>query len=465
MPKKIFMDCSINQTRIVYTQDGEAVEVFIEDARHESLVGNIYAGAVKTIVQGGKAAFVDIGHSKNAYLELKPTDKRLKHGDSVTVQVLKDSYMKKGAVVTQDLSFPGSFLVLLNEDMVSVSKKITDQAARDELFKLAEEMKPQGCGLIVRTNATAATQEDFAKEIAALKAERVELLQVAEFIKPPGVLKQEPLYMKIVRDIFAEDIDEFVVNSRAAYENIRNLVSDALKPKVRLYENDVPMLDYYFLETQIERALSRRVWLKNGGFIVIDRTEACTVMDVNTGKGTAAKGAQDAALKTNLEAAREIAKQLRLRNLSGIIIIDFISMKDAKSREAVQKVIEAETAKDRIKTTVVGFTQLGLMQLTRRKTSPPIAQLLSKQCLNCAGEGYVLSAKYLSDRVKLQVESLLTQTVFNRITITAHASVVNELKASEEYFNALEERFGAKITITSKAGVSENYFKIEKEKV
>jgi len=465
MPKKIFMDCSINQTRIVYTKDGEALEVFIEDARHESLVGNIYAGLVKTIVPGGKAAFVDIGASKNAYLELKPTDKRLKHGDSVTVQVLKDSYMKKGAVVTSDLSFPGSFLVLVNEDLVSISKKITGQAGRDKLFKLAKEVKPKGCGLIVRTNAISATAEDFAREVAALKAARDKLTQTAEFIKPPGVLKQEPLYMKILRDVFTEDTDEFVVNSRDAYENIQSLVSDALKPKLKLYENDVPMLDYYFLESQIERALERKVWLKNGGFIVFDRTEACTVIDVNTGKSTAVKGAQNAALKTNLEAASEIAKQLRLRNLSGIIIIDFISMKNSKDSALVQKTVESETAKDRIKTTVVGFTQLGLMQLTRRKTSPPIAELLSKKCRNCDGEGHILSAKYLSDRIKLQVESLLVQTIFNSINITVHSVIANELKESQSYFNALEERHDAKITIVQKSGVNENYFKIEKEKV
>ena len=475
--KRVLMDISADLTRIALAENGELMELYYESKRDESLVGNIYAGRVANVMPNLQAAFVDIGVGKNGYYyygnarAVSDAEKNLakpKVGDTLILQVEKDAVSSKGAVLSANFSFPGKFLVLLPKDAgeIGVSRKITNSEERSRIREIVGELLPEGCGAIVRTNGEGKTREEFEKEISVLAA-KAEKLKTGEFIKPPALLLQENHPVKrAARDFYAPDVDEYVVNDKNAYEELLETgdYNGENQPALKLHEEKLPLFESYFLESQSEKALDEHVWLKSGGFLVIEETEACVVIDVNTGKAAGKGDLQKTILKTNLEAAEEAAKQMRLRNLSGIIIIDFIDMADPNAQKEVTKRLEAAVKKDRIKTVVVGMTELGLMQVTRKKTRPSLKRQMTTKCRACEGTGRLPSIEWTVTKMRRETESILAHTIYNKLTVKADPRLLSAFAGQENaYVKYLEDDYGGIIHL-EKAEMGFGQYEIEKGK-
>lgn len=394
---RILVDETSYGTRIGVVENGTLVELIYEKKNSLPIVGNVYAGKIMNVLPGMQACFVDIGREKNAFLyygDDKDNNGNIvkpKMGSDVIVQVEKAEMGAKGAVLTKRISFAGKFLVVIpGDDKIGISKKITDSVERKRIKDIIEQLLPENYGIIVRTEGKDKSYEIYEKEIKRLVKKSEGVLSKAEYAKAPSLLYTEINGVeKVLRDLYNENIDEIVVNSSLDYETLIKLCEekDISPKKIVMYESDVPMFENYYVASQAKAAFSKHVWLKSGGFIIIEQTEACVVIDVNTGKYTGKADLQKTILKTNLEAADEIARQLRLRNLNGMIIVDFIDMKTEENRKILQKHLEEAVAKDRLQTIVVGMTELGLMQITRKKKRQSIQQLMTRSCHCCGGSG------------------------------------------------------------------------------
>lgn len=475
--KRVFIDVSADLTRIALAEDGKLQELYYESKREESLVGNIYAGRVANVMPNLQAAFVDIGTGKNGYYyygnvravsDEGKNAARPKTGDTLVLQVEKDAVGEKGAVLTDRFSFPGKFLVLLPTEKgeIGISRKITDSAERERIRGIIAELLPEGCGVIVRTNGAGKGREEYEKEINALR-KKWDKLDQGQFLLPPALLLQETHPVKrAVRDFYAADVAEFVLNDEQAYEELCQTgdFGGEGQPALRYYGEKLPMFEAYFLESQSEKALEERVWLKSGGFLVIEETEACVVIDVNTGKAAGRGDLQKTILRTNLEAAEEAAKQMRLRNLSGIIIIDFIDMASAEAQKEVTRTLEAAVKKDRIKTLVVGMTELGLMQVTRKKTRPSLKRQMTTKCRACEGTGRLPSIEWTVTKMRRQAESIFANTIYQKITVRADSRLLSAFAGKEEvYLKKLEENYGGTVVLEP-APMEFGHFEIEKQK-
>lgn len=394
---RILVDETSYGTRIGVVENGTLVELIYEKKNSLPIVGNVYAGKIMNVLPGMQACFVDIGREKNAFLyygDDKDNNGNIvkpKMGSDVIVQVEKAEMGAKGAVLTKRISFAGKFLVVIpGDDKIGISKKITDSVERKRIKDIIEQLLPENYGIIIRTEGKDKSYEIYEKEIKRLVEKSEGVLSKAEYAKAPSLLYTEINGVeKVLRDLYNDSIDEIVVNSSIDYETLIKLCEekDISPKKIVMYESDVPMFENYYVASQAKAAFSKHVWLKSGGFIIIEQTEACVVIDVNTGKYTGKADLQKTILKTNLEAADEIARQLRLRNLNGMIIVDFIDMKTEENRKILQKHLEEAVAKDRLQTIVVGMTELGLMQITRKKKRQSIQQLMTRSCHCCGGSG------------------------------------------------------------------------------
>ena len=461
--KRLLMDVTPKASRVALVEEGRLVEFQYEDREKKSLVGNIYVGRVMNVHKGMQACFVDIGTEKNAYLPL-PKHHQVQAYGHVLVQVEKDASKQKGALVTQKISLSGPFLVLLlGEHNIGISQKITDTQERERIFAMAKALVPEGFGLIVRTGAAGKTEEDFAKELNRLLPLAQQILQKGQYEKAPSlVLDQGGLAMRAAKDLFLDDVESLVVNDKATYEQLQQSFPKRAN-EVELYDGAVGLMEAYFVESQIAKLLHKRVWLKSGGFLIIEQTEACVVIDVNTGKFTGKKNFQETVLKTNLEAAEEIALQLRLRNLSGMIIVDFIDMKEAAHRETLQRFLEDCVKKDRIKTTVVGMTELGLMQITRKKTSAPLSAQISYPCKYCQGTGLLPSDQLVIDQIYREVRSLFLQTIYNQVEIWSNAHLLESLKQSG-VLSPLEEAYQKTVSFHEMPTGALSYYELKGKK-
>lgn len=473
---RILIDASVHQTRIAVVENGRLAELYWESKRQESLVGNIYVGRIENVIKGMQAAFVDIGQSKNAYLyygkERAVTDKnpkesrKLKQGDTVLVQVTKDASGTKGAVVTEKISFPGKFLVLLAEDGkdIGISKKITENEERIRLRNIADELLPDHCSLIVRTNGVGKSKDEFEQELFGL-VQKYEYVQKGIYMKPPALLLQEVSpSLKIARELYVNHIKELVVNDSEIYESLLKVDGFAEENGLKLiyHKENVPLFEAYFVERQAEKALDKKVWLKSGGFIVIEQTEACVVIDVNTGKYTGKKNLQKTILKTNLEAAEEIAVQLRLRNLSGIVIADFIDMVLEEDKQLVQSTLENAVKKDRTKTVVVGMTPLGLMQITRKKTRPSLQQQMTVKCQCCGGTGRYPCLEWIVGEVRRKIESIFANTIYNKVVLTGNDKLIEAFCGKKDKFlHEMQDKHQKKIECIPSKRISLEHYSIE----
>ena len=403
-----------DRIQIGVLEDGVLVEHYVAQSQESSLIGNVYLGKVQNVLPSMEAAFVDIGRGRNAVLysgevdwdaaaensaegksQARRIELALKPGDKVLVQVTKDPVGHKGARLTSQVSLPGRYLVYVpNGSMNGISRKLPD-TERARLKKILKEVLPDNAGVIVRTAAEGATDEQLTLDVNRLTAQWTAISEIIDSAQAPALLHSEPdLLVKIVRDVFNEDFHRLVVDGTDAEDTIRSYVAAVapdLVERIERYESDVDSFDQFRVTEQIEKALDRKVWLPSGGSLVIDRTEAMTVVDVNTGKFVGSGGnLEETVTKNNLEAAEEIVRQLRLRDIGGIIVVDFIDMVLESNRDLVLRRLVECLSRDRTKHQVAEVTSLGLIQMTRKKLGLGLLESFSEPCEQCAGRGIVV---------------------------------------------------------------------------
>jgi ribonuclease E len=373
-------------------------------------VGNIYQGRVQNVLPGMEAAFIDIGQSRNAVLYVGEVsadddvegdahtsiDQVLQPGQSILVQVTKDPMGSKGARLSTEVSLAGRYLVLVPRGSgYGISRRLDDQE-RSRLRDIAKRVRPDGFGVIIRTAAEGVDEGELQRDLARLTRLWQEIAARAEKAAAPSEIYVEPdLMIRVVRDVFSKDYDRLVVQGAEAYERVATYlraVAPELGEKVTQHEGPEGVFDAENVTDQLRKALERKVWLPSGGYIVIDRTEALTVIDVNTGRYVGKTSLEDTVVRTNLEAAAEVVRQLRLRDIGGIIIIDFIDMLLARNREQVLREFRHELERDKTKTQVIGISPLGLVEMTRKNVSEGLLEALSSPCPTCGGRGIVLDA-------------------------------------------------------------------------
>ncbi|WP_438444315.1 Rne/Rng family ribonuclease [Gorillibacterium sp. sgz5001074] len=405
--KRIVVRYEPGASTVALMEDGQLAEFFVEQPEDRERAGNIYKGRVVNVLPGMQAAFVDIGLKKNAFLyiddllpvhlekkpKVKPSITELvKEGQELLVQVKKEPLGTKGARVTTHFTIPGRWVVLLPDaDYVAVSRKIESEQERLRLKNAGNQIRQPGDGLIIRTVAEGESEESLEKDLAILNGIWAGLLRRAEESVPPALLYRDlGMIHRLIRDLFSDSVDELVIDDGRSAQEIGALLSSfapELKGRVRLFQEGGSVLKHYGIEEQLERAFRRKVWLANGGYLVVDITEALTVIDVNTGKYTGTVDLEQTVFETNLEAAEEIARLLRLRDIGGMIIADFIDMDEERHRRLVTERLESCMRKDRTKVQVVGWTKLGLVEITRKKVRPNLDELLTEPCPQCGGVG------------------------------------------------------------------------------
>jgi ribonuclease E len=412
-----------DRTQIAILEDGVLVETYVAKTTRRSLVGNVYLGKVQNVLRGMEAAFVDIGQPRNAVLYLgevmndedvdaegrseesaqaQRIDEVLKAGQTVLVQVTKDPMGSKGARLTTEVSLAGRYLVLVPRGAgYGISRRLDDRE-RQRLRDIARKIRPDGFGVIVRTNAEGVEEDELARDSDRLTRLWREIEARAEKGAPPLEIYVEPdLVIRVVRDLFSRDFERLVVEDRETFERVvgyLRAVAPELADKVGLHAGPETLFDALNVTDQFRKALERKVWLPSGGYIVIDRAEALTVIDVNTGRYVGKTSLEDTVVKNNLEAAAEVVRQLRLRDIGGIIIIDFIDMLLARNRETVLKEFRRELEKDKTKTQVIGISPLGLVEMTRKNVSEGLLETLGTPCPTCSGRGVVVETATVQGR-------------------------------------------------------------------
>ena len=407
--KQIVVHGRRDETTVALLEDGKLTEFFVERPNVRKLVGNIYKGRVVNVLPGMGAAFVDIGLEKNAFLyiddllpahlehqpKVKPSiDTLVRAGDTLLVQIVREPVGTKGARVTTHYALTGRWLVYMPEaGYIALSKKIDDEDERRRLKALGEKLCREQEGVILRTVANGEGFEALEADMNLLRERwrRIEAM-AARAAAPSEVYTDEELLPRLIRDIVNEQMDEMVVDSPERLREAKRMleaIAPQLAGRVRLHEGGKPVMEAFGVKNQLEIALQPKQWLASGGYVVIDQTEALTVIDVNTGKYTGTTNLEETVLTTNIEAAEEIARQLRLRDIGGIIVIDFIDMELEENRRRITEALEAAVQKDRTKAHIVGWTKLGLLEMTRKKVREQKDMMFFVPCKTCGGRGKV----------------------------------------------------------------------------
>lgn len=464
MLRKVVISSFLNHVLVGIVENGRLAEFFQERDETSRTVGNIYKGRIENVLPGMGAAFVELGLERNGFLYVadlkhetieRPINELVKKGQEIIVQVAKEPEGTKGARVVTQISLPGRFLVLMpDEDSLGVSRQITDPDERARLRKLGAELKLPGYGLILRTAAAGHSFEELARD-------RDELIQLWHDILEQGRQQSAPallyhdhdLVYRIMRDVVTEDTDQIIVDQPWIYErivSIRDKLQISRETEIELYQGEVALFDQLGLTHDLEKATKKRVWLNSGGYLIIDQTEALVSIDVNTGKYTGSKDLAETVLRTNKEAAVEIAKQLRLRNIGGIIIIDFIDMKNEADRQQVLETLTKALAQDKTKSHVLGFTQLGLVEMTRKKAKTRLSQILETPCPHCGGNGRVWSRDAIAINTAQRIYSLAREQDVKSIQVKCHPSVAAVLIGqNKENLKLMHHQTGKTIEIIS----------------
>lgn len=414
MPKNIYFDKVAGNVVCAVAKGKKLVEYQFEKCNKTQIVGSIFKGRVCNVLPGMQAAFIDIGLERNGYLFVSDTlvDKAelegakpmpsvldLKEGDEIMVQAVKDPIGSKGARLTTHLSFAGKYTVYVPDfEVNSVSRKITDENSREKLLKIISGLKRKSGGFVARTASENIKESVIKQEAKKLCEQYNEVLKAYETSSVGDILYSDgDLVMRILRDVDGADVHNIIVADEDIYNRIASLPKsrDAIKKKTQFFAEKVDLFEAYGLNEDIESLLRNRVNLESGAYLIIDKTEALTVIDVNTGGFVGENQLEDTVFKTNISAAQEIARQVRLRNIAGIVVVDFIDMQDEEHRNAVVDKLTEELSKDRIKSNVIGMTGLGLVEFTRQKKRKSISSKLNKPCPYCRGEGKILSNDYI----------------------------------------------------------------------
>ncbi|NCO59224.1 MAG: Rne/Rng family ribonuclease [Deltaproteobacteria bacterium CG_4_8_14_3_um_filter_51_11] len=496
MSNELVINVRPYQTRVALVENGIIVELYIERKTGQDYVGNIYRGRVVRVLPGMQAAFVDIGLDRTAFLYVADVHKDLSdlekmmlrdgreegeaeqepdfgygsdrqqmqlsiedllhEGQDIMVQVAKEPFGTKGARVTGHISLAGRHLVLMpTVNHIGISRRIEDRPERERLKSLMQEIRPSEVGFIVRTVSEDATREKLKSEMDFLIKLYASIQAKMERGSNLGILYRElSISLRAVRDLFTNEVDRLIIDSQDEYNNIMDFIATfapGLASSVELYAGKEPIFDAFGLEMDISRAMEKKIWLKSGGYIVIESTEALTAIDVNTGSYVGARNLEETILKTNLEAVKEIAYQLRFRNLGGIIVIDFIDMEKIVNREKVFSSLKEALSKDRAKSNVLHMSDLGLIEMTRKRSRANLNSLLTEQCPYCEGRSFVRSKKTVCYEIFVEIEkesAALQQE--NQLYLTVNPKVEEMLREEEqESVFDLENRTGKRIIIVS----------------
>jgi ribonuclease G len=490
MPGKIIINITPEQTRVALLESNTQLsELYIERIKDASLVGNVYKGKIVKILPGMQSAFVDIGLEKAAFLhaadvlsgfdysifgeELEdtvpinlPIEDLLQEGEEVFVQVSKDSIGSKGARVTSHITLPGRYLVLMpGVEHIGVSRKILAEEERTRLKDLVSELKPKNFGFIIRTASEGCIEDELKKDIDYLMLLWENIQKKKEKIHSPHLLYGDlDLTQRSARDLLSYEIEKLIIDSKNEYDKLVEFVNTyfpKLISKIELYEGTEPIYDAYGIEIEIPKALGKRVWLKSGGYIVIDQTEALTSIDVNTGKFVGKASLEDTIFKTNMEAVKEIAYQIRLRNLGGIIIVDFIDMEKEENRQKLFSVFHEAMIKDRAKCTILEVSELGLIQMTRKRVRESLERVLCEPCTYCDGKGFVKSPATVCYEIFMELRRIALAKKNCKIMITANPQVADLIYDDErEGIEEIERENGFKIIVKADKSFHQEYYEV-----
>src|SRR6266545_2579322 len=488
MTAKMLIESDPHQTRIAILEDDRLTEIFVERHRHRGLVGNVYKGRVTRVLPGMQAAFVDVGLERDAFLYVSDVasdieameeleieeprqaeepppvhhgpapsiDELLKPGQEIIVQVVKDPLPNKGARISTHVTLPGRYLVLLpTVRHFGVSRRIEDEAERERLLALISQLSGGNGGLIVRTVGESKGTDEFESDLAYLSRLREKIRHRAARVAAPTLLHQDlDLALRVVRDLLRPDFSVLWVDGEETYERIVEFldqVQPSLVAKVKLFRQGATLFEQFGIEEQIEAALKSKVWLKSGGYIVINPTEALVAIDVNTGRFVGQSNLEDTVLQTNLEAVQEIVRQIRLRDLGGIIVIDLIDMIEQEHRSQVFAALEGELRKDRAKTKMLNISEFGLVEITRKRSRANLERLLTQPCPYCAGRGRVKSVATIC--LNLRKELLHLRGRFGQqpeLLLRVHPEVARALQQEERaILDELERSLGVRILLQS----------------
>ncbi len=488
MQQDILINWSPQETRVAVVENGAVQELHVERTLERGLVSNVYLGKVARVLPGMQSAFIDIGLERAAFLHvadvwhrqpdgeppqqakatqaLVPIEKQVFEGQSLMVQVIKDPIGTKGARLSTQISVAGRLLVFLpQDDHVGVSQKIPS-AQRDALrARLQALTGEQGGGFILRTNGEDATDAELAEDIAYLRKTWARIKDASTRLPPMSLLHQDlSLLQRVLRDLVSEETQTIRIDSQEQFQALLVFGREfmpAAAGRLQLYKGERPIFDLFSIDDDVARALGRRVDLKSGGYVIVDQTEALTTVDVNTGGYVGARNFDDTIFKTNLEAAGTIARQLRLRNLGGIVVVDFIDMVREDHREAVLAEFRKQLARDRVKTTAGGFSQLGLVEMTRKRTRESLAHMLCEPCEACQGKGTVKTARSVCYDVLREILREARQFNPREFRVVASPKVV-ELFLDEEsqHLAGLSDFIGKPISLQSESAMGQEQYDI-----
>jgi len=488
MSKEIYINISTQEKRVTILKDKRIDEFYIERPGYINLVGNIYKSRVDSVLPGMGAAFVNVGLEKNGFLyvtdvvadatsyakilneetsedhpeQRRPEAKKplpnisqlLKKGDEVLVQVVKDPIGTKGARLTTHISIPGRFLVLMPFDAhIGISKRIESREERDRIKKILADLKlPKDIGLIVRTAAHGVGRKDFEREARYLIRSWHHIKSRASRARPPHLTHTEfDLVLRVTRDIFTDDFTKLEIDSRGDFKRISRflrILAPHLRPKIKFYDGRVPIFEKYGIERQVEKIYDRVVQLKSGGYLIFDQTECLVAIDVNSGKFVGRKNLEDTVFKTNMEAAEEIPRQLKLRDIGGIIIIDFIDMEVSGHRRNIFKVLERNLEDDKAKSNILSISSIGLVEMTRQRVRKSIEGKNYQKCPYCSGRGIVKSVQTVAIEFLRKVELSLADTKARGVQVALNPEVAQYVRSKErDMIRPLERRFRKNIRV------------------
>ena len=464
MKREILISATPQETRVAILEDGILVELMVDQPDSERLVGDVYLGQIQAVLPGIQAAFVDIGTEKAAFLHVSdvandededdengdggenrdarnrrypPIQDLIQKGEKLLVQATKEPIGTKGPRVTTHISLPGRFIVFMpGSTHIGVSRKIETREERSRLRAIARDVVPKdGAGVIIRTAGEELTREVFEREYTTLADTWTKIQRKSKSVKPPSLVHREAkLTSGIIRDVFTQKVDALITDSKLVHNEIRSYLggTDAtLLDRVHLYTDPVPLFDKYGIEDAIREAFQRRVELPSGGYIIIEPTEALVSIDVNTGRYTGRKDPEKTILRTNMDAAKEIARQLRLRDIGGIIVADFIDMESKGNQERVLQELRTHLNRDRARTRAFQVSDLGLVEMTRQRVRPSLFHTLTEPCMHCGGTGRVFRPDTVLRRIERATRRISVQQAAREITIRVHPEVALHILENE----------------------------------
>ena|SRR5690554_894751 len=474
------INCTPQETRVALTEQGVVQELHVERTANRGIVGNIYLGRVVRVLPGMQSAFIDIGLERTAFLHVadiwgerngtsqRSIERQLSEGQSVTVQVLKDPLGTKGARLSTQISLAGRMLVYLpQEKHIGISQRIEDETERERLRERLTALIPEDetGGYIVRTMAESASDKELAADIAYLRKLWAEIRSRGTSSRAPTLIHQDlDLAQRVLRDLVDDDTARLFVDSRENYQRLLAFAEEYMPKVVPLlfhYSGERPLFDLHNVEEEIEKALARRVELKSGGYLILDQTEAMTTIDVNTGGFVGIRNFDDTIFKTNLEAAQTIARQLRLRNLGGIIIIDFIDMESTEHRNQVLQELRKALTRDHTRMSISGFTALGLVEMTRKRTRESLTHLLCEPCSTCGGRGELKTARTMCYEILRELMREARQFNAREFRLLAAPNVIDLFLDEESQALAMLSDFtNKKISLLPEASYTQEQFDI-----